>query len=197
MGYQTYAESCSIFKSAAFTFILKILVYLYVDQTLFLLLICNSVQYWMLHSTLVKSQECVEIISILAFSPEKCIDNAIKTFWSYLKILQWCQNLLYCSFPKEWNCMGSLQPKPFCDSIKKKTKNKWKQTNKKQPKKPQQKILCHSIAFSLHRPIWLLQFQNLSKMNSSWNCFCSFTLKIARTPIKAASCIMCSLKATW
>lgn len=81
---QTYTEGCSIFKSAVFMFILQILVYLYVDQTLFLLLICKSVQYWTLYNTLVKSQDCVETISILAFSPEKCIDNAIKTFWRHL-----------------------------------------------------------------------------------------------------------------
>lgn len=34
----------------------------------------------MLHNTLVKSQDYVETISILAFSPEKYINNVIKTF---------------------------------------------------------------------------------------------------------------------
>lgn len=74
---QTYTEGCSILKSAAFVFLLKSLVYLYIDQTFLKFLsaiLFNAAQHTC------QNQNYVESISILASSPEKCINNAIKAF---------------------------------------------------------------------------------------------------------------------
>lgn len=172
----------------------------------FLILICNSVQCCTTHLSKVKimwrpfpSQPSLQR-NILYWQCHKNILKA-ETFWKYSF---WHQHKYYdakihytVDFLKKgtvWGAVTKLWSLPT-QIILWFNKKPLKKLNKE--KKTQQNIPRHSITYSLHKPIWLLWFKNLSKMNSNWNCLCSRTLKFVRTPRNAACCIMCNLKAIW